>query len=100
MNKTEFMGENDAIYEKMVVTNAGDSATMKEGQMVTARKLRDENSALKRKDAKPVEARHAKPATARIMLQGIKMCIRDSPCPRRASRNRSTCCSTSSVAWP
>ncbi|QQR87204.1 MAG: DNA-directed RNA polymerase subunit beta' [Flavobacteriales bacterium] len=71
VNKTEFMSENDAIYEKMVVTNAGDSATMKEGQMVTARKLRDENSALKRKDAKPVEARHAKPATARIMLQGI-----------------------------
>ena len=71
VNKTEFMSENDAIYDKMVVTNAGDSTTLKEGQMITARKLRDENSALKRKDAKPVEARHAKPATARIMLQGI-----------------------------
>jgi len=44
---------------------------LKEGQIVTMRKLRDENSALKRKDARPVEARPAKPATARIMLQGI-----------------------------
>jgi DNA-directed RNA polymerase subunit beta' len=71
VNKTEFMEENDMIYDKMVVTEAGDSTTLKEGQIVTMRKLRDENSALKRKDARPVEARPAKPATARIMLQGI-----------------------------
>ena len=71
VNKIEFMEENDAIFDKLVVTDAGDSTTMKEGQMVTVRKLRDENSALKRRDAKPVEARPAKPATARIMLQGI-----------------------------
>jgi DNA-directed RNA polymerase subunit beta' len=71
VNKIEFMGENDAIYDKLVVTEAGDSAGLKEGQIVTMRKLRDENSALKRKDAKPVEARPAKPATARTMLQGI-----------------------------
>ncbi|WKZ64893.1 MAG: DNA-directed RNA polymerase subunit beta' [Flavobacteriales bacterium] len=71
VNKVEFMEENDAIYDKMVVTDAGDSTSLKVGQMVTMRKLRDENSALKRKDAKPVEARPAKPATARIMLQGI-----------------------------
>ena len=71
VNKTEFMEENDAVYDKMVVENAGDSTTMKEGQIVTMRKLRDENSALKRKDASLVEARPAKPATARIMLQGI-----------------------------
>ncbi len=71
VNKTEFMEENDMIYDKMVVTDAGDSTSLKEGQIVTMRKLRDENSALKRKDARPVEARPAKPATARIMLQGI-----------------------------
>ena len=71
VNKSEFMEENDAVYDKMVVTDAGDSPNLKEGQIVTMRKLRDENSALKRKDAKPVEARPAKPATARTMLQGI-----------------------------
>ncbi len=71
VNKVEFMEENDAIYDKMVVTDSGDSTSLKVGQMVTMRKLRDENSALKRKDAKPVEATQAKPATARTMLQGI-----------------------------
>ncbi len=71
VNKTEFMGENDDLFDKMVVTDAGESATMKEGQMVTMRKLRDENSVLKRKDQKPVEARTARPATARTLLQGI-----------------------------
>ncbi|MFZ1686033.1 MAG: DNA-directed RNA polymerase subunit beta' [Flavobacteriales bacterium] len=71
VNKTEFMAANDQIFDMMVVTNAGDSASLKEGQIITARKLRDENSALKRKDSTPVEARHAKPATARTMLQGI-----------------------------
>ncbi|MBL0128158.1 MAG: DNA-directed RNA polymerase subunit beta' [Flavobacteriales bacterium] len=70
VNKTEFMAENDDIYDKMVITDGGDS-DMKVGQMVTMRKLRDENSALKRKDAKLAEATPAKPATARIMLQGI-----------------------------
>src|SRR5690606_10759853 len=59
VNKVEFMEENDAIYDKMVVTDSGDSTSLKVGQMVTMRKLRDENSALKRKDAKPVEATQA-----------------------------------------
>ena len=71
VNKIEFMEENDGIYEKMVITNAGDSSTLKEGMMISLRKMRDENSGLKRKDASPVEARPARPATARIMLQGI-----------------------------
>ncbi len=71
VNKTEFMEENDHIYEKMVVTESGDSPNLKVGQIVSMRKLRDENSVLKRKDAKLVEAREAKPATARTMLQGI-----------------------------
>ncbi|MCB0793081.1 MAG: DNA-directed RNA polymerase subunit beta' [Flavobacteriales bacterium] len=71
VNKTEFMEENDWIFDKMVVTDGGDSATMKVGQIVTMRKLRDENSVLKRKDQKVVEARQAHPATARTLLQGI-----------------------------
>ncbi|MBL7937810.1 MAG: DNA-directed RNA polymerase subunit beta' [Flavobacteriales bacterium] len=71
VNKIEFMEENDHVYDKMVVTEAGDSTTMKVGQIVTMRKLRDENSGLKRKDQKLVEARAANPATARTMLQGI-----------------------------
>ncbi|MCW5900672.1 MAG: DNA-directed RNA polymerase subunit beta' [Flavobacteriales bacterium] len=71
VNKVEFMEENDAIYDKVVVTDAGDSATLKEGQILSMRKLRDENSALKRKDQKLAEARPAKPATARTLLQGI-----------------------------
>ena len=71
VNKTEFMEENDMVYDKMVVTDAGDSTSLKVGQIVTMRKLRDENSALKRKDQKLAEARTANPATARTMLQGI-----------------------------
>ncbi|MEO8588118.1 MAG: DNA-directed RNA polymerase subunit beta', partial [Flavobacteriales bacterium] len=71
VNKTEFMAENDHIYEKMVITEAGDSPNLKVGQIVSTRKMRDENSVLKRKDAKLAEARAAKPATARTMLQGI-----------------------------
>ncbi|MBP7156642.1 MAG: DNA-directed RNA polymerase subunit beta' [Flavobacteriales bacterium] len=71
VNKTEFMEENDQIYDKMVITEAGESATLREGQIISMRKFRDENSALKRKDAKLAEARPAHPATARTMLQGI-----------------------------
>ena len=70
-NKTDFMTENDWIYGKMVVEEPGDSATMKAGQIVTARKLRDENSVLRRKDMALVEARPAIPATSRPVLQGI-----------------------------
>ncbi|MBL8001648.1 MAG: DNA-directed RNA polymerase subunit beta' [Flavobacteriales bacterium] len=71
VNKTEFMEVNDDIYDKMVVTESGDSTSLKVGQIITMRKLRDENSALKRKDAKLVEARQATPATSRTLLQGI-----------------------------
>jgi DNA-directed RNA polymerase subunit beta' len=59
VNKIEFMEENDQVYDKMVITEAGDSATLKVGQIVTMRKLRDENSVLKRKDQKLAEARQA-----------------------------------------
>jgi DNA-directed RNA polymerase subunit beta' len=71
VNKADFMEENDNMYDMMVVTNAGDSATLKEGQILSARKLRDENSVLKRKDLKLGEARQATPATSRQLLMGI-----------------------------
>ena len=71
VDKRDFMDENDRIWGKKVVTDAGDSQTLKEGQIVTARKLRDENSALKRKDLKLVQVRDAVPATSEQILQGI-----------------------------
>ena len=71
VNKIDFQEENDWIYAKKVVEDPGDSATLKSGQIISARKLRDEISMLKRKDKKLVEARDAKPATARQVLQGI-----------------------------
>ncbi len=71
VQKADFMEENDDIYDKMVVTDAGDSTNLKVGQIITMRKLRDENSVLKRKDAKLVEARQATPATSRQLLMGI-----------------------------
>ncbi len=70
-NKSDFNEENDWIFGKKVVIDAGDSDTMKAGQIITARKLRDENSMLKRKDKKPVEARDVVPATSSQILQGI-----------------------------
>jgi DNA-directed RNA polymerase subunit beta' len=70
-NKLEFNLENDYIFDKKVVIEPGDSTTLKAGQIVTARKLRDENSMLKRKDMQLVEARDAVPATANQVLQGI-----------------------------
>jgi DNA-directed RNA polymerase subunit beta' len=70
-NILDFQDENDNIFGKKVVTDAGDSTTLKAGQIISARKLRDENSLLKRKDKSLVEARDAQPATARQELQGI-----------------------------
>jgi DNA-directed RNA polymerase subunit beta' len=71
VDKWEFMQENDFIFDKKVVTDPGDSQNFKAGQITTVRKLRDENSTLKRKDLKPVEARDAMPATSNQVLQGI-----------------------------
>ena len=71
IDKHEFMEENDRIWGKKVVIDAGDSQTMKPGQIVTARKLRDENAALKRRDLHLVEVRDAVPATSEQILQGI-----------------------------
>ncbi len=71
IDKHEVMEENDRIWGKKVVVDAGDSSTFEPGQIVTARKLRDENSMLKRRDLRIVEVRDAIPATANQILQGI-----------------------------
>jgi DNA-directed RNA polymerase subunit beta' len=71
VSKWEFNDENDAIFGKKVVEDAGDSATVKVGQIISARKLRDENSTLKRQDKKLIVARDAMPATSAPVLQGI-----------------------------
>ncbi len=71
VDKIDFSEENDRIWGKKVVTDGGDSQTMKPGMIVTARKLRDENSYLKRRDLKTVQVRDAMPATSSQVLQGI-----------------------------
>ncbi|MDN3583732.1 DNA-directed RNA polymerase subunit beta' [Mucilaginibacter flavus] len=67
----DFMNENDEIFDKKVVVEPGDSATLKAGQIVSLRRLRDENSVLKRKDLRLVEVRDAIAATSSPILQGI-----------------------------
>ena len=71
VHKADFMEENDALYGMMVVTDAGDSEELRSGQIISSRKLRDENSQLKRADKKIAEAREAVPATSTPLLQGI-----------------------------
>ena len=71
VDKLDFADENDRIWGKKVVTDAGDSELLKPGQIVTVRKLRDENSSLKRRDLKLVQVRDAVPATSTQILQGI-----------------------------
>lgn len=71
VNKFQFRAENDAILDKYFITDAGDSNNFKPGQIVTSRELRDENSSLKRKDAKLVASRQAQPAVSKPTLQGI-----------------------------
>jgi DNA-directed RNA polymerase subunit beta' len=71
VNRYEFRQENDWIYGKMYVEDPGQSENLKSGQIISARKLRDENSVLKRKDMNPVVARPAIPATSEPILQGI-----------------------------
>ncbi len=71
VHKADIMEENDAIYGMKVVIDCGDSTTLKNGQIVSARRLRDENSQLKRADKKLIDARDAVPATSTPLLQGI-----------------------------
>src|SRR5690606_23271844 len=71
VDKLQFREDNDAVLDKKVVVDAGESAIFKPGQIITARELRDENSTLRRKDQKLVEVRDAMPAVSRPTLQGI-----------------------------
>jgi len=71
VNKSDFQDENDDVFGKKVVVDPGDSLSYRAGQIVSARKLRDENSMLKRKDKRLIDARDARPATGRQVIQGI-----------------------------
>ena len=71
VDKLDFADENDRIWGKKYVTDAGDSDTLKVGQIISARKLRDENSSLKRRDLRLVQVRDTVPATSTQILQGI-----------------------------
>ena len=71
VDKLDFAEENDRIWGKKVVVDAGDSETLKKGQIISARKLRDENSTLKRRDLRLVQVRDAVAATSTQILQGI-----------------------------
>ncbi|MBQ6063851.1 MAG: DNA-directed RNA polymerase subunit beta' [Prevotella sp.] len=71
VDKLDFLEENDRIWGKKVVVDAGDSDNLQKGQIVTVRRLRDENSSLKRRDLRLVQVRDAVPATSTQILQGI-----------------------------
>jgi DNA-directed RNA polymerase subunit beta' len=71
VDRFAFMEENDNILDKKVVMDPGDSETLKAGMIITSRKLRDENSNLKRRDMKIVEVRNAEAAVSKPILQGI-----------------------------
>ncbi len=71
INKIDFQEENDMIWDKKVVEDPGESEEVRQGQIITAKKLRDVNSILKRKDMKLVQVRDARPATGKPILQGI-----------------------------
>jgi DNA-directed RNA polymerase subunit beta' len=71
VDKWSFREANDEIMDKKFVIDVGDSATMRKGMIITARKLRDENSSLKRRDMKLVKVREAQPAVSKPTLQGI-----------------------------
>jgi len=71
VDKGDFTTENDWIFAKKIIIESGDSEALRPGMIITARRLRDENSLLKRRDKKIVEARDAVPATSSQVLQGI-----------------------------
>ncbi|MFM8317300.1 MAG: DNA-directed RNA polymerase subunit beta', partial [Bacteroidota bacterium] len=71
VNKQDFMRENDDIFDKQIILDPGDSNVLRQGQIVPMRKVRDENSALKRRDMKPIVFERAMPATSQPLLQGI-----------------------------
>jgi DNA-directed RNA polymerase subunit beta' len=70
-DRFDFIEENDWIYDKKVITDAGDSTKLKAGQIASLREIREENSLLRRNDKKAVEYRDANPATSHPVLLGI-----------------------------
>ena len=70
-DRFDFIEENDRLFEKKVVTDAGESTKLRSGQIISLRELREENSVLRRSDKKLVDVRDAEPATARPVLLGI-----------------------------
>ncbi len=71
VERTEFMEANERLFGKKVIVDPGDSQKYRKGQIITLRRLREENSFLRRRDLKPMEVRDTKPATAIQILQGI-----------------------------
>ncbi|MDX1905853.1 MAG: DNA-directed RNA polymerase subunit beta' [Bacteroidia bacterium] len=71
VTRTDFQEENDWIFDKYFVEDPGDSTSLKSGQIVLQRRLRDENSLLRRQDKKLVTARPARPAVCQPVLMGI-----------------------------
>jgi DNA-directed RNA polymerase subunit beta' len=71
VERYEFFEQNDWIFDKKVITDAGDSETLRAGKIVTMRQVREENSRLKREDMKTVSFRDAQAATSFPLLQGI-----------------------------
>lgn len=70
-DRQDFNAENDWIFDKKVVSEAGDSNKMRPGKIVTLREVREENSILRRADKKLIEYRDARPATSSPLLLGI-----------------------------
>jgi len=71
VERHDFLGANDWIFDKKVIDDAGESTKLKPGQLVSLRQLREENSYLKRNDKKLVQFRDAISATSKPLLQGI-----------------------------
>jgi len=71
VHKNDFIEENDRIFGMKIIEDAGDSDELKQGQLISARQLRDANSALRRNDKNLIDARDANPATAEQVVQGI-----------------------------
>ena len=93
VDKLEFAEENDRIWGKKVVTDAGDSETMQKGMIVTARKLRDENSVLKRKDLRPSRCAMPclPPPSRSCRVSRVPHCRPAASCPPPPSRRPPRC---------
>ena len=71
VDKWKFMDANDAIFGKHIVKDAGDSERYMQGDIIGIRELQGENASLERQGLKLMVTEPARPATARLVLQGI-----------------------------